>query len=172
MARQAASSGCSLNDGGWWSPWHCHSCVGRRPDISAELAGGGIRPAVGSLLLSREVAVRAGADVGRARGLLTAQSLPFSTLPSTTARCQNFSAGYWHGLGGDAVSLAPWLCLRRRVYRPYGPPPGLVVSAVFAGLVALLAPSSLVTMAAAATASPPQPIQKVNTDAPPQAQVR
>lgn len=31
-----------LNDGGWWSPWHCHSCVGRRPDISAELAGGGI----------------------------------------------------------------------------------------------------------------------------------
>ncbi len=26
----------TLNDGGWWS-LHCHSCVGRRPDISAEL---------------------------------------------------------------------------------------------------------------------------------------
>nr|BDV17055.1 hypothetical protein [Escherichia coli] len=36
-----------------------------------------------------------------------------------------------------------------------GPLPGLVVSAVFAGLVALLAPSQFATMAAAATASAP-----------------
>ncbi len=68
-----------LNDGGWWSPWHCHSCVGRRPDISAELAGGGILWLCGGLASAFTVARRAGADVvGRARGTADRLSLSHS----------------------------------------------------------------------------------------------
>ncbi len=96
-----------LNDGGWWSPWHCHSCVGRRPDISAELAGGGILWLCGGLASAFTVARRAGADVvGRARGTADRLSLSHSQrchLQPHAARTSR--PGTRHGLGGDAKHL-------------------------------------------------------------------
>ncbi len=70
-----------------------HASVGARISAQNWLAVAFCGSAVGSLLLSQ--LPRAGADVvGRARGTADRLSLPFSTLPSTTARRQNFSAGY------------------------------------------------------------------------------
>ncbi len=66
-----------LNDGGWWSPWHCHSCVGRRPDISAELAGGGILWLCGGLASAFTVAgVPVLMLLGALVGLLTGSVSP------------------------------------------------------------------------------------------------
>ncbi len=75
--RQVAERAVLLNDGGWWSPWHCHSCVGRRPDISAELAGGGILWLCGGLASAFTVAgVPVLMLLGALVGLLTGSVSP------------------------------------------------------------------------------------------------
>lgn len=135
-----------LNDGGWWSPWHCHSCVGRRPDISAELAGGGILWLCGGLASAFTVARRAGADVvGRARGTADRLSLSHSQrchLQPHAARTSR--PGTRHGLGGDAVSLAHGYACGRRVCRPcWSAPWPRCIGRVCGARGSTLAPSSI-----------------------------
>ncbi len=149
-----------LNDGGWWSPWHCHSCVGRRPDISAELAGGGILWLCGGLASAFTVARRAGADVvGRARGTADRLSLSHSQLNAAIYnRTPPELLGRVLGtVSAVMLSASPMVMLAAGAFVDLaGPLPGLVVSAVFAGLVALLSLRlQFATMAAAATASAP-----------------
>ncbi len=135
-----------LNDGGWWSPWHCHSCVGRRPDISAELAGGGMLWLCGGLASAFTVARRAGADVvGRARGTADRLSLSHSQrchLQPHAARTSR--PGTRHGLGGDAVSLAHGYACGRRVCRPcWSAPWPRCIGRVCGARGSTLAPSSI-----------------------------
>ncbi len=111
----------------------------------------------GGLASAFTVARRAGADVvGRARGTADRLSLSHSQrchLQPHAARTSR--PGTRHGLGGDAVSLAHGYACGRRVCRPCWSAPGLVVSAVFAGLVALLAPSSICYNGGGSLASAP-----------------
>ncbi len=130
----------------WWSPWHCHSCVGRRPDISAELAGGGILWLCGGLASAFTVARRAGADVvGRARGTADRLSLSHSQrchLQPHAARTSR--PGTRHGLGGDAVSLAHGYACGRRVCRPcWSAPWPRCIGRVCGARGSTLAPSSI-----------------------------
>lgn len=139
-------SGLQPHDGGWWSPWHCHSCVGRRPDISAELAGGGILWLCGGLASAFTVARRAGADVvGRARGTADRLSLSHSQrchLQPHAARTSR--PGTRHGLGGDAVSLAHGYACGRRVCRPcWSAPWPRCIGRVCGARGSTLAPSSI-----------------------------
>ncbi len=122
------------------------------------------------------VAGRAGADVvGRARGTADRlRSLPFApTLPSTTPP-KNFSA-VLGTVSAVMLSASPaGLCLRPArlstllvrstapLYRPCLRGSWLYSRSVF----------NLLQWRRQLHRPPPQPIQKVNTDAPPQAQVR
>ncbi len=163
-----------LNDGGWWSPWHCHSCVGGAR-ISAQnwLAVAFCGSAVGSLLLS-QLPGRAGADVvGRARGTADRLSLSHSQrchLQPHAARTSR--PGTRHGLGGDAVSLAHGYACGRRVCRPcWSAPRPRCIGRVCGARGSTRSVFNLLQWRRQPQ-PPPQPIQKVNTDAPPQAQVR
>ncbi|WP_341474851.1 MFS transporter [Enterobacter hormaechei] len=132
-----------------------HASVGARISAQNWLAVAFCGSAVGSLLLSQ--LPRAGADVvGRARGTADRLSLSHSQrchLQPHAARTSR--PGTRHGLGGDAVSLAHGYACGRRVCRPCWSAHGLVVSAVFAGLVALLSLRlQFATMAAAASLRP------------------
>ncbi len=133
-----------------------HASVGARISAQNWLAVAFCGSAVGSLLLS-QLQARAGADVvGRARGTADRLSLSHSQRCHLQPHAARTSPGTRHGLGGDAVSLAHGYACYRRVCRPCWSAPGLVVSAVFAGLVALLSLRlQFATMAAAATASAP-----------------
>lgn len=145
--RQVAELGLfSSMMGAGGSSWHCHSCVGRRPDISAELAGGGILWLCGGLASAFTVARRAGADVvGRARGTADRLSLSHSQrchLQPHAARTSR--PGTRHGLGGDAVSLAHGYACGRRVCRPcWSAPWPRCIGRVCGARGSTLAPSSI-----------------------------
>ncbi len=170
--RQVAELGLfSSMMGGWWSPGIAiHASVGARYQRRT-----GWRWHFVALRWARfcfHSCGRAGADVvGRARGLLTGSILPSQRCHLQPHAARTSRPGTRHGLGGDAVSLAHGYCLRSaRLSTLLVRSPASLYRAVFAGLVALLALQFCYN--GGGSQPPPQPIQKVNTDAPPQAQVR
>ncbi len=135
-----------------------HASVGARISAQNWLAVAFCGSAVGSLLLSQlpgvPVLMLLGALVGLTADRLSLSHSQRCHLQPHAARTSR--PGTRHGLGGDAVSLAHGYACGRRVCRPCWSAPRLVVSAVFAGLVALLSLRlQFATMAAAATASAP-----------------
>ncbi len=117
--------------------WHCHSCVGRRPDISAELAGGGILWLCGGLASAFTVARRAGADVVSALvGLLDRLVSPILNAAIYNRTPPELSGLVLGTVSAVMLSASPMVMLAAGAFVDLaGPLPGLVVSAVLAGLV-------------------------------------
>ncbi len=149
-----------------------HASVGARISAQNWLAVAFCGSAVGSLLLSQ--LPRAGADVvGRARGTADRLSLSHSQrchLQPHAARTSR--PGTRHGLGGDAVSLAHGYACGRRVCRPCWSAPASLYRPCLRGSWLYSRSVFNLLQWRRQPQPPPQPIQKVNTDAPPQAQVR